>query len=194
MKKYIDRQTVLILNKHWIPINTTSARHSFSLMYSDHARAILVEEDKILPMEWNEWVFLDLKENEKSIKTIKGNIKIPSVIVLNYYDKIPTQKIKFTQKNLWERDNFTCQYTGKKLTKLTGNIDHIIPRSRGGKTSWENCVLAHKEINAKKADNTPEKVGLKLLKKPSAPKNMPVSFYIKNKEQIREWDIFLNII
>lgn len=192
--KYIDRHNVLILNKHWIPINTTTARHSFSLMYSDHAKGIMVEEDKVVPLEWNEWVGLKVNENDRKVKTVKGFVKIPTVIVLNHYDKIPRQTIKFTQKNLWERDNFTCQYTGKKITKLTGNIDHVIPKSQGGKTSWENCVLAHKEINARKADKTPEQAGLKLIKKPSAPRFMPVSFYIRNKDEIEDWNLFLNVI
>ena len=192
MKRQIDRHNVLILNKHWIPINTTSPRHSFALMYSDNAKGILVEENNVLPLDWYEWSNLNVKDNDRKIKTVRGFVKIPNVIVLNHNDKIPKQTIKFTQKSLWERDNFTCQYTGKKLSKLTGNIDHIIPKSKGGKTNWENCVLAHKEINAIKADKTPEQAGLKLLKKPTAPRIMPVSFYIKNDEDIKEWNIFLN--
>jgi len=189
---YIDKHNVLILNKHWIPINTTTAKHSFALMYSENAKGIMIEEDKIVPLEWTEWVSLNLNETDRKIKTVTGFIKIPTVIVLNYYDKIPKQTIKFTQKSLWERDNFTCQYTNKKVTRTNGNIDHVIPKSQGGKTSWENCVIAHKEINALKADRTPEQAGLKLLKKPSAPRIMPVSFYIRNKEEVKDWELFLN--
>jgi len=189
---YIDKHNVLILNKHWIPINTTTAKHSFALMYSENAKGIMIEEDKVVPLEWNEWVSLNLNETDRKIKTVTGFIKIPTVIVLNYYDKIPKQTIKFTQKSLWERDNFTCQYTNKKVTRTNGNIDHVIPKSQGGKTSWENCVIAHKEINAIKADRTPEQAGLKLLKKPSAPRIMPVSFYIRNKEEVKDWELFLN--
>jgi 5-methylcytosine-specific restriction endonuclease McrA len=190
---YINKHNVLILNKHWIPINTTTAKHSFALMYTHNARGMMIEEDKLVPLEWREWISLEVNENDRKVKTVKGFIKIPTVIVLTNYDKIPRQTIKFTQKNLWERDNFTCQYTGKKVTRTNGNIDHIIPRSQGGKTSWENCVIAHKEINAIKADRTPEQAGLKLLKKPSAPKFMPVSFYIRNKDKIEDWNLFLNV-
>jgi len=192
MMNYINKHNVLILNKHWIPINTTTAKHSFALMYTHNARGMMIEEDKLVPLEWREWISLEVNENDRKVKTVRGFVKIPTVIVLNHYDKIPRQIIKFTQKSLWERDNFTCQYTGKKVTRTNGNIDHIIPRSQGGKTSWENCVIAHKEINAIKADRTPEQAGLKLLKKPSAPRFMPVSFYIKNKDEIQDWDLFLN--
>jgi 5-methylcytosine-specific restriction endonuclease McrA len=190
--KTIFKKHVLILNKNWIPINTTTARNSFSLMYSDNAKGLLIEDDRFLSLEWNEWVKLDIKDKDDFVKTVNGHIKIPNIIVLNYNDKIPKQVIKFTQKNLWERDNYTCQYTGKKLNKTNGNIDHIVPRSQGGKTSWENCVLAHKQINALKADRTPEQAELKLIKKPKAPRVMPVSFYIRNNENIKEWDMFLN--
>jgi 5-methylcytosine-specific restriction endonuclease McrA len=162
-------------------------------MYSDNAKGIFIEDDKFFPLEWNEWILLKLSSNDNTIKTVNGLIKIPGVIVLNNNDKIPKQTIKFTQKSLWERDNFTCQYTGKKINKLTGNIDHVIPRSQGGKTCWENCVLAHKDINSKKANKTPEQAGLKLIKKPTSPKIMPVSFYIRNKNKIKDWNMFLNI-
>jgi 5-methylcytosine-specific restriction endonuclease McrA len=189
--KTIFKKHVLILNKNWIPINTTTARNSFSLMYADNAKGLLIEDDRFLSLEWNEWIKLDIKDKDDFVRTVNGHIKIPNIIVLNYNDKIPKQVIKFTQKNLWERDNYTCQYTGKKLNKNNGNIDHIVPRSQGGKTSWENCVLAHKQINALKADRTPEQAGLKLIKKPKAPRVMPVSFYIRNNQNIKEWDMFL---
>lgn len=190
--KSLNSRCVLILNKNWLPINTTTPKHSFSLLYNNNAKSLNFNKDGNMELvNWNEWSCLDAS-GDWFIKTVKGNIKIPKVIVLNYFDKIPRQAIKFTQKNLWERDNYTCQYTGKKINKYDGNIDHIVPRSKGGKTSWENCVLAHKDINAKKANNTPEEVGLKLLKKPNEPRIMPVSFYIKNEYEIKEWDMFLN--
>jgi len=192
MRDSITRHSVLILNKNWIPINTTTPRHCFALMYSDNAKGILIEEDKVMPLEWNDWVNVNLNEKDRKIKTVNGYVKIPTIIVLNHYDKIPKQVVKFTQKNLWARDNYTCQYTGKKISRTTGNIDHILPKSQGGKTSWENCVIAHKDINAVKADRTPEQVGLKLIKKPCAPRVMPVSFYIRNREYIKDWELFLN--
>jgi 5-methylcytosine-specific restriction endonuclease McrA len=92
---------------------------------------------------------------------------------------------------VWVRDNGICQYTGKKLKTNEGNIDHIVPKSRGGKSDWNNCVLSHKDVNAFKANKTPEEVGLKLIKTPKTPVSMPVSFYIKNTHQIKEWDMFL---
>lgn len=188
----LNSKSVLILNKNWIAINTTTPKHSFGLLYNENAKSLDFSNGGMNLLNWYEWISLSINENEDSIKTIRGCIKIPTIIVLNHFDKIPRQLAKFTQNNIWERDNFTCQYTGKKLTKKSGNIDHVIPRARGGKSTWDNCVLAHKDVNSKKANKTPEEIGLKLLKKPSEPRVMPVSFYIKNEYNIKEWDFFIN--
>lgn len=192
MKNKLNRKSVLILNKFWMPINTTSPKHSVALLFSNKAKGILVEQKDIQSFVWEDWVKIIPQATDRTIKHIGGEIKIPNVIVLNFCDKIPKQTAKFTQKRLWDRDNFTCQYTGRPVTTHTGNIDHIIPKSKGGKTNWENCVIAHKDINAIKADRTPEQAGLKLIKIPIAPKIMPTSFYIKNKENIKDWEVFLN--
>jgi 5-methylcytosine-specific restriction endonuclease McrA len=98
---------------------------------------------------------------------------------------------KFNARNLWERDGGRCQYTGRRLRPGEGNIDHIVPRSRGGATSWENCVLASREVNSRKANRTPEEAGLKLLGSPRAPREMPVTRLLRNVHGIPEWEPFL---
>ena len=187
----VTHKRVLILNKSWMAINTSTVRHAISLIFAGQAKGILISDNKIHALGWDEWKNVQPTETEASIGTVNQKIKLPSIVVMNFCDKIPKQAIKFTQNNLWERDNFTCQYTGKKVTRQTGNIDHIIPKSLGGRTSWENCVIACKEINAQKSDKTPEQAGLKLIRKPTRPKVMPVSFFIKNKENNLDWNCFL---
>jgi 5-methylcytosine-specific restriction endonuclease McrA len=188
----LKSKSVLILNRNWIAINTTTVKHSLSLLYNNNAKSLLIDNDTMNLLNWEEWYNLDVCNDEFFINSVRKKVKIPKVIVLNFSDKIPKQSIKFTQNNIWERDNFTCQYTGKKLNKKSGNIDHVLPKARGGKTSWENCVLSHKDINSKKANKTPDEIGLRLLKKPKEPNVMPVSFYIKNIFNINEWDFFLS--
>jgi 5-methylcytosine-specific restriction endonuclease McrA len=188
----VAHKKVLVLNKSWMAINTSTVRHAVSLMFAGQARGILISDNKIQALNWEEWTNITVSEEEEAIKTVTQKIKLPSIVVMNFCDKIPKQIIKFTQNNLWERDNFTCQYTGKKVTRQTGNIDHIIPKSLGGKTCWENCVIACKDINAQKSDKTPEQAGLKLIKKPTRPRIMPVSFFIKNKEKNLDWNWFLH--
>jgi 5-methylcytosine-specific restriction endonuclease McrA len=184
-------EIVLVLNKNWQAINTTFPCDAISMMYTGNATGLDIKEDQnMIPLNWKEWIKLSC-DDDYHIKTINGKIKIPKIIILCNYNKVPKKRPKFTTKNVWKRDNGICQYTGKKLNSNEGNIDHIIPKSRGGETDWSNCVLSHKEINAKKADRTPDEAGLKLIKPPISPKELPTTLYIKNKHNIKEWDMFL---
>ena len=82
-------------------------------------------------------------------------------------------------------------FTGRPLAPHEGNIDHVKPRALGGQTSWENCVLAHRDINTRKGNRMPEEIGLRLLKRPAAPRELPVTFFIRNKHGIADWEHFL---
>lgn len=191
MNSSLEKHSVLVLNKSWQAINVTSPSQAFSMMFSDSATGLDVQgEDNMVPLKWNEWIKLEAPEDE-SIKTVRGLIKIPKIIILSNYNSVPKKRPRFTTRNIWERDGGICQYTGRKLTPNEGNIDHVIPKSRGGKTSWSNCVLSHKDVNTQKGDRTPSEAGLTLLKQPKEPNSMPTSVFIRNRYNIREWNPFL---
>jgi 5-methylcytosine-specific restriction endonuclease McrA len=192
MSDKLNQNTVLVLNKHWQAIGIKSPADTFAMLMTDVATGLDIRgTDYMLPLRWNDWLNLPIEDGDNYVQTVNAKIKIPKVIILSKYDKVPKKRPRFSQKNIWIRDNFTCQYTGKKLRPGEGNIDHVVPKSRGGETAWENCVLACRKVNAKKADSTPEEVGLKLLKLPEPPKELPVFHYITNKHNIKEWEIFL---
>ena len=189
---FLYKDIVLVLNKNWQAINVNTPADALASMYTGSAIGLDVKGvDNMIPLKWNEWINLPVNDNDLFVKTINGKIKIPKIIILCNYNKVPKKRPKFTMNGVWSRDNGICQYTGKKLKPNEGNIDHIIPKSRGGKSDWNNCVLSHREVNAFKADKTPEEIGLKLNKTPKNPVSMPISYYIKNTHQIKEWDIFL---
>jgi len=189
MNIYSD--SVLVLNKNWQAINVTTPCDALSMMYTGNATGLhVIGTDNMVPLQWKDWLLLDNKNNHV-IKTVRGDISIPKIIILCKFNKVPKKRPKFTTKNLWLRDNGICQYTGKKLKPNEGNIDHVIPRSKGGITSWDNCVLSHKNVNSQKANKLPEEAGLKLIQKPQPPRELPITFFIKNKYSISEWDIFL---
>jgi 5-methylcytosine-specific restriction endonuclease McrA len=189
---YLKREIVLVLNRNWQAIHVKSPAEALAAMFSDDATGLDIQgSDSMTPYKWEQWVNLPYDENASYIKTVRGDIKIPKVIILAEFDKVPQKRPKFSSKAIWRRDEGICQYTGQKLTPNEGNIDHVIPRSKGGKTNWTNCVLVHKEVNARKADKMPHEVGLKLIRQPQIPKALPTTFYIKNKHQIREWEMFL---
>jgi len=189
---HLNRTTVLVLNRNWQAIHVKSPAEALSMMYTDTATGLdILGEDHMIPYRWKDWINLPNDPDSDYVSTVNGDIKIPKIIVLCKFNKVPMKRPKFSLTGVWNRDNGVCQYTGKKLSKNEGNVDHIIPRSRGGKTDWTNCVLAHKEVNAQKANRTPEEAGLKLIKEPFVPRHMPTTFYIKNKHNIKEWDLFL---
>lgn len=189
----LNKDIVLVLNKNWQAINICTPADALSMMYANTATGLDIRgKDDMVPLEWKNWVNLKCSDDDCIVQTIQGHIKIPKIIILCRYDKVPKKRPKITRKGIWLRDKGICQYTGKKIKPNEGNIDHVIPKSRGGKTDWTNCVLAHKKVNAKKADRTPEEAGLKLIRQPYVPKELPVSFYLTNKYEITEWEMFLN--
>ena len=192
---HLRKETVLVLNRNWQAIHVKNPTEALSMMFADSATGLDIRgEDNMVPLRWNDWIALTVEdETDDFIQTVRGKIKIPKVIVLCNYDKVPRKRPKFSAKAIWERDQGTCQYTGKKLSPQQANIDHVIPKSRGGRTNWKNCVLTHKEVNSIKANRTPEEAGLKLIRNPQDPIHLPSTFYIRNKHNVLEWDLFLNL-
>ena len=191
MDDILNRPIVLVLNRNWQAINVRTPQQAFVQMATDVATALNIDGENMVPARWAEWMKLPVRENDYAVCTPSGLIRVPSVIVLSRFDKVPKRRPKFSARALWGRDNSRCQYTGKELKPSEGNIDHILPRSRGGKTSWENCVLASKDVNSRKSDRLPEEVGLRLLKSPTAPRELPSTLFIRNVNGIAAWKHFL---
>lgn len=162
------------------------------MLATDTATGLDISEDGgMQPVRWRDWVKLPIREMDSFVGTVSGAIRVPTVIVLANFSRVPKKRPKFGTRGIWERDGGRCQYTGKTLKPGEGNIDHIVPRSRGGKSTWENCVLAHKDVNSRKGSKLPEEAGLRLLRKPIAPREVPVSALIKNQHRVKDWELFL---
>ena len=188
----LEQHIVLVLNKNWQAIHVKTPLEAVSMMYANTATVLYVEGEEIFqPMTWSQWIALPYDENELYINTVNSRIRVPKIIILAKYNKVPQRRPKLSKRNIWLRDDFTCQYTGKKLKKSEGNIDHVVPKSKGGRTDWSNLVIACKEINQLKADKTPEQAGLKLIKPPSEPTSHIATDFINNNFNVKEWDIFL---
>lgn len=124
-----------------------------------------------------------IAEYDKEIRTPNKSIKCPAVIRLIKSFPRHSGYIRFNKKNVFARDDCSCMYCGIRGNNKSLTMDHIVPRSIGGKTSWTNCVACCKECNKKKADNLPEEVGLKLIKQPFKPDYLP---FIMNSPNIPE--------
>jgi hypothetical protein len=191
MTDLLNKPTVLVLNRHWQAIHVKTPSEAFCMMAADAARALDIADGNFMPTKWNEWIALPVRDGDQAVKTARGLVRIPTVIVAPNYARVPLRRPCFGARGIWERDGGVCQYTGQKLTPKEGNIDHVVPRSRGGKSSWENCVLAHREVNSQKADRLPHEAGLRLRKRPAAPRSLPVSAFIRNHHSVADWDHFL---
>ena len=181
MNDILNKSTVLVLNRHWQAIHVKTPAEAFCMMATDAATALDMQDDDFMPpVRWDDWLKLPVRERDHAVNTPRGPVRVPTVIVAANYAKVPLRRPRFGARGIWERDGGVCQYTGRKLAPKEGNIDHVVPRSRGGKTPWDNCVLAHREVNSRKADRLPHEAGLRLRKRPSAPRALPASAFIRN--------------
>jgi 5-methylcytosine-specific restriction endonuclease McrA len=191
MTSILYKAIVLVLNRHWQAIHVKTPAEAFCMMASDSARALDISEGSFIPTKWNDWLALPAREHDFGVNTPRGLVRVPTVVVASNYAKIPLRRPCFGARGIWERDGGVCQYTGRKLAPDEGNIDHVLPRSRGGKSSWENCVLTHREVNSRKADRLPHEAGLTLRSRPRAPRALPASAFIRNQHGVPDWEYFL---
>ncbi len=170
-------QHVLVLNRLWQAVNVCTARRALTLLFQGHAQAVLNTEDGAFrAFDFQEWSHLSQEatpDDAEAVHTISLRLRIPRVILLLIYDRLPKKEVKFTRHNIFERDHNTCQYCGQQCDRNDLNLDHVIPRDRGGPTSWENIVCSCIECNTRKANHTPQEAGLHLIRKPKRPKWRP---------------------
>ena len=193
MTDILNKSIVLVLNRNWQAINIRTPQDAFCMMATNVATALEIEgENHIRPVTWDEWITLPIREGDNLVRTARGAIRVPTVIVAVNFARVPKKRPKLCAKNIRERDGNRCQYTGQLLKPDEGSLDHVLPRSRGGKDSWENLVWSSKDVNARKGDRLPHEAGLKLLNVPRAPKELPVSALIRNAHGIAGWKLFLH--
>ena len=161
---------VLVLNRNYYAIHITPWQRAISLVYLDHARVIDQEYKTYSFEDWRELSDMIADHPAGFVSTPTFRIAIPEVIILKRYDKLPVGDVKFTRRNIYEHYGHRCCYCGKVYGTSELNLEHVIPRSRGGMTDWANIVTSCIPCNLKKADQLPEEAGLKLLIKPSKPK------------------------
>jgi 5-methylcytosine-specific restriction endonuclease McrA len=189
---FLHRCSVLVLNRHWLAIDAVSPADAFGHLATGTALALRIEGDSMQAFDWEDWRGLPVEIGVRVIGTTRGPVRIPTVIVLARFDRVPIHRPKFGFRALWERDGGRCQYSGRKLLPSEANIDHIVPRSRGGGDDWENCVLADRNVNSRKAARTPAEAGLRLVAQPRAPRSVPATLRIRNLWNIPDWDHFLH--
>ncbi|MFN7181390.1 MAG: HNH endonuclease [Planctomycetota bacterium] len=160
---------VLVLNKLFMTLKITTVKHAFVLLYKGNAEVVDKENGSYVLYKFEDWVKVNGNTNGPYIKTPRYSLSLPKIIRLRSDAKPHLKTVKLSKKNVFIRDHYTCQYCGKSYPHNKLTIDHVIPRSRGGNTTWENVVTACHYCNIKKGDKHPSEVHMQLLKKPTRP-------------------------
>ena len=168
-------QQVLVLNRLWQAVNICSVRRALSLLFEGHAQVVQGNlQGDFKTYSFDQWRDLSrLGPDEESLGTVSFRMRIPRVILLQVFDRLPKKEVKFTRHNIFERDSNTCQYCGGMFDRRDLNLDHVVPRDRGGPTQWDNIVCSCIPCNTRKANRTPAEAGMRLIRKPKRPKWRP---------------------
>jgi 5-methylcytosine-specific restriction endonuclease McrA len=183
--------SVLVLNSSYLPIHVTSVRRAFSLIYQDLAWVV---NDRYETFDFDRWRRVKAVEECDVIGTPSGEIRVPRVIVLSSYDRVPKRHLRYSRANVFTRDKYTCQYCGERPPRSQLNLDHVIPRSLGGRTTWENVVCSCVDCNRRKGGRTPAQARLRLQTAPARPRWTPLMNIAVSSTRYLEWRPFLTVI
>lgn len=177
------------MNRNWVPVNVTTVEEAIKQMVVDAVTSINIESDTVCsPTKWEEWMKLPVRDNiDYVVRSQKLTIRAPTVVVASKYSKVHKSTIKFSPKNIKALYKGICQYTGEPAPD--GNVDHIVPRGKGGKDTWENVVWSKREINSKKGNRYNHEIGLPEVKGKKPPIHV-VPLKIMNN-MLPEWKPFI---
>ena len=188
----IDRSVLedatLVLNRSWMVVNVTTVRRAITLLYLDLARAI--QPETFATHDFASWMSLEVGRDDPHVRGVSFRMRVPEVVVLVDFDERPALRVPFSRRNLFLRDEHRCQYCGVRGPTGELSIDHVVPRSRGGTSTWTNCVLACHACNVRKGSRTPNEAGMRLMRRPLRPRWSPyLSLHLSRGR--RSWDRFL---
>ncbi len=191
--------SVLVLNKMFMAVHVISVRRAFVLLCKDLAEVVSLEDGQFATYNFDTWrevsefrSKLYREEEDDWVRTSNTEIQVPRVIRLTSYEKVPRHTVKFNRRNIFARDNNQCQYCGKKYPTSELSLDHILPRSQGGGSSWENLVCACIDCNVRKGGRTPKQAHMSLIRKPEKPKRSPMLNLKLTSKKYQSWKTFLD--
>jgi 5-methylcytosine-specific restriction endonuclease McrA len=189
---------VLVLNKHYMALQIIGAKRALSMLYRQLAEVINYEQGNYLNYDFESWCEISelsrqfQPEKHDWISTVNFNLAVPRIIRLLSYDRLPKKQVKFNRRNIFARDKNRCQYCGKKFSTTELSLDHVIPKSLGGESTWENLVCSCTGCNAKKGGRTPGQARMHLINKPVKPKRNPMIHIQLSHHRYHSWKQFLD--
>ena len=158
------------------------------LLWNESARVVDPKDFQLYT--WEDWAKLRPRDGEDHIQAVRFKLRVPEVVALREYDRLPVAHVTFSRRNIFKRDHYACQYCGAQPGSEELTIDHVVPRAQGGVSSWENCVLACMACNKRKADRTPEQAKMRIRKKPVRPAWKPL--YADHSMRMESWSKFIS--
>jgi len=191
--------SVLVLNKLFMAVHVISVRRAFCLLCKDLAEVVSLEDGTFATYDFHTWREVSEyraahfpQEHDDWVRTATSEIQVPRVIRLVGYDRLPKATVKFNRRNIFARDGNQCQYCGKKFPTSELSLDHVMPRSKGGLSTWENIVCACVACNVRKGGRTPREASMKLTRKPEKPKRSPLLNQKLTNSKYLSWKTFLD--
>jgi 5-methylcytosine-specific restriction endonuclease McrA len=180
---------VLVVNRFFQPVQITSARRAFLLLFGGAALAI---DDAGEMHDFPAWRSLPVRHQDDGLPVVGGALRVPRVLHLRRYDRTRRPIVRLSRKNVMLRDAHQCQYCGRRPPVRDLNIDHVLPRSRGGADSWENLVTACRVCNLRKGWKTPDEAAMRLLRLPAPPRwSATMQILMGSPSPFEEWAPFL---
>jgi 5-methylcytosine-specific restriction endonuclease McrA len=146
-----------------------------------------LDTETMLAIGWEDWIKLPIRQTDQAIQTVRGPVRVPTVVLCVAYAGRKEKRVKLSPRTVGERDGFTCQITGQYAPD--GNVDHDLPRSRGGKDTWENLRWTRRDLNSKKGNRTLAEMGWKPIRPAKAPRPQMPEQWIKPNHP--DWVRFL---
>ena len=188
---------VLVLNRFYMAIRVVNVRRALTLLFRDCAEVISMENGQFASYDFESWCDLsrltsmEKQPGEEYLRAVGFELQVPRIARLTRFDRMPTQSVKFNRKNLFARDEHQCQYCGKTEPTHKLSLDHVVPRSHGGPTTWENIVCCCLRCNSRKGGRTPKQARMQLLSRPSKPRVNPLLSQSIEDPRYECWKTFL---
>jgi hypothetical protein len=189
---------VLVLNKHYMAIRIVGAKRAFSLLFRHLAEVVSLEQGAYSNYDFRSWCEVSQfkrqfePDGQDWVSTVNFHVAVPRIIRLLFYDRLPRTEVTFNRRNIFARDRNRCQYCGKRFPTSELSLDHVIPRSSGGKAVWENIVCACTNCNVRKGGRTPQQARMTLVQKPIRPRHNPLVHVHLGHNRYRSWKQFLD--
>jgi len=185
--------SVLVLNRYWQPVHTCTVRRSLHLLCTGHAQVVQVEGRECFNThDLTSWIAYSAGSDiAERIHGVRISLVVPKIVVLALYDRLPRLEVRFSKRNVLLRDQFTCQYCARVLPETQLNLDHVTPRDKGGRTTWENIVTSCFRCNTRKANKLPHEVDMHPRSKPFAPRWRPLFGLSENGLADASWSHFI---